>query len=220
MSRDPSPNSVEDSPGADDNASGLAVLLETAKAAAMAGTPVAFLAANAEEHSLAGSRSFVDHYRATAAFEIRETHVLEMVGFASSKSNSQSVPLRFPVAVPHVADFIGLAANHTSIGTLKNVLRTARLLETAPRVLALRAYFGMERWLPDIYRSDHAPFWEHGIPALLWTDTAEYRNPHYHRATDTPDTLNYEFMAKVALLLQRVLGVGTGPTAAEVLACC
>ena len=54
---------------------------------------------------------------------------------------------------------------------------------------------------PNVLRSDHAPFWKAGIPALMWTDTAEFRNPHYHRESDTPDTLDYAFMAEVARIL-------------------
>jgi hypothetical protein len=52
-----------------------------------------------------------------------------------------------------------------------------------------------------VFRSDHDPFWRKGIPALMWTDTAEFRNPNYHQPTDTPDTLDYGFMAEVARLL-------------------
>jgi len=49
--------------------------------------------------------------------------------------------------------------------------------------------------------SDHAPFWRAGLPALMWTDTAEFRNPHYHWHTDTPETLDYEFLTGVTRLL-------------------
>ena len=51
------------------------------------------------------------------------------------------------------------------------------------------------------FRSDHDPFWRKGIPALMWTDTAEFRNPNYHQPTDIPETLNYGFMAEVTRLL-------------------
>ena len=54
---------------------------------------------------------------------------------------------------------------------------------------------------PHAFRSDHDPFWGEGIPALMWTDTAEFRNPNYHQPTDTPDTLDYDFMAEVTRLL-------------------
>jgi hypothetical protein len=59
---------------------------------------------------------------------------------------------------------------------------------------------GVERAFADLNRSDHAPFWKAGIPAIMWTDTSEFRNPHYHRETDTPDTLDYDFMAEVTRL--------------------
>jgi len=52
--------------------------------------------------------------------------------------------------------------------------------------------------LPDTRRSDHAAFWHYGYPAVMLTDTADFRNPHYHRPTDTLDTLDLEFMEKVA----------------------
>jgi hypothetical protein len=68
-------------------------------------------------------------------------------------------------------------------------------------VLALKNYFGIERAFPDLSRSDHAPFWQAGIPSIMWTDTSEFSNPHYHRPTDTPETLDYDFMADVARLV-------------------
>ncbi len=52
--------------------------------------------------------------------------------------------------------------------------------------------------LPDTRRSDHTAFWEQGIPAVMLTDTANFRNPHYHRSTDTIDTLNLDFLTSVA----------------------
>ena len=67
-------------------------------------------------------------------------------------------------------------------------------------VIALKIYLGIERFFGHLLRSDHAPFWEAGIPAVMWTDTSEFRNPHYHRATDTPDTLDYDVLAQVTQL--------------------
>ena len=52
--------------------------------------------------------------------------------------------------------------------------------------------------LPDTRRSDHAAFWHHGYPAIMLTDTANFRNPHYHRSTDTLETLDLDFMRKVS----------------------
>jgi len=55
--------------------------------------------------------------------------------------------------------------------------------------------------LPDLRLSDHAPFWDRKLPALMWTDTAFFRNPHYHRETDIPETLDYDFMSAITDLL-------------------
>jgi hypothetical protein len=68
-------------------------------------------------------------------------------------------------------------------------------------LLGLEVMDGVEQGLPVLLRSDHAPFWEARIPALMWTDTSEFRNPHYHQPTDTPETLDYEFLARVTRAL-------------------
>ncbi|MFN7133003.1 MAG: M28 family peptidase, partial [Myxococcales bacterium] len=61
--------------------------------------------------------------------------------------------------------------------------------------------------LPDLWRSDHAPFWDAGIPAALLTATANFRNPHYHAPGDVPDTLDYVFMARITRMLEGALRV-------------
>lgn len=60
---------------------------------------------------------------------------------------------------------------------------------------------GLEKYFPVLSRSDHAPFWAQKIPAVMWTDTSEFRNHNYHRHTDTPETLNYRFLRQVTQLL-------------------
>jgi hypothetical protein len=107
--------------------------------------------------------------------------------------------------MPTVGDFIGLIANQASRKELARVLACARSMPTAPPTVALQTWLGSERLVPDLHRSDHAPFWGAGVPAVMWTDTAEFRNPHYHRPSDTPDTLDYPFMAAVAALLETSL---------------
>ena len=54
-------------------------------------------------------------------------------------------------------------------------------------------------------RSDHSPFWRAGSPSIMWTDASEFRNPHYHAASDTPDTLNYGFLTQVAQAVTAVV---------------
>src|SRR5262249_24929452 len=133
---------------------------------------------------------------------LQQVHILEMVGFTNHSPGSQQNPIP-PVAVPTVGDFLGLVGTHHSGQVLDHALDCAGAssipvfglhLPDAPLEL-IRAK------VPHAFRSDHAPFWFAGIPALMWTDTAEFRNPNYHQPTDTPETLDYDFMAEVAKLV-------------------
>jgi len=196
-------DSVPFSPGADDNASAVAVLLEAARAAAAAGADVGFIAFNAEEEGLMGSRDFV----ASSPITPRVVHVLEMVGYTDRRRGSQRRPVYLPIRIPDVGDFLGVIANGKSAAELERVREAARRLPANPRLLTLDTRFGVERLLFDLLRSDHVPFWKRGIPALMWTDTANFRNPNYHRGSDTPETLDYEFMTRVCLLLCATLGM-------------
>ncbi len=197
-------DSVPDTPGADDNASGVAALLEVAGRAAAAGRAALFVAFNGEEDGLLGSRDFVRSWQGP---QVTCAHVLEMVGYRTTAPGSQRSPVPLPGA-PTVGDFLGIVAGAGGVPELDRVLRAARSLPGGPKVVGLKTYFGLHRRIPDLGRSDHAPFWEAGVPALMWTDTAEFRNPHYHRPSDTPDTLDYAFMAGVVELLLASLAAG------------
>ena len=112
-------------------------------------------------------------------------------------------------AAPDVGDFLALIANRHSNAIGEALLKLAAGYVPQFPVVALKMYLGIERYFKDLHRSDHAPFWEAGVPAIMWTDTSEFRNPNYHRASDTPDTLDYEFVARVArLALARALSRG------------
>jgi hypothetical protein len=84
---------------------------------------------------------------------------------------------------------------------VQEVLATAKTYTPELPVYGLKLYAGVERLIPDLARSDQEPFWRVGVPALMWTDTADFRNPHYHQTTDTPDTLDYDFLRRVTQLL-------------------
>jgi len=124
-----------------------------------------------------------------------------MVGYASSSPGSQRVPPGLPVAISDKGDFLGLLANRHSTVFMDSVLRQAVTYTPHLPVTGLKVHFGLEKYFPVLARSDHAPFWEQAIPALMWTDTSEFRNYNYHRHTDTPDTLDYGFLRSVAQLL-------------------
>ncbi len=94
-----------------------------------------------------------------------------------------------------------MLGNQRSNHLVELAARQAEAVVPELPVVGLKLYLGLEGWLPVLHRSDHSPFWKAKIPALLWTDTAEFRNPNYHRPTDTPETLDYGFMRRVTQLV-------------------
>lgn len=191
-------DSVPGTPGADDNASAVAALVAAADAIGPR-EEVCYVAFDGEECGLIGSRALV---AGLGRHRPEQVHVLEMVGYTSKEPGSQRNPVPV-IDAPTVGDFLGLVGTYGSRRVLDHVLATADY-----HAVPVQGLF-----LPDVplemigrishhlLRSDHAPFWEQGIPALMWTDTSEFRNPHYHLATDTPETLDYEFLARVTGVL-------------------
>lgn len=193
-------DSVLNSPGADDNASALAVML-VASMLLGPGKPVAFAAFNCEEDGLLGSKDFADNL-SSQGLEISGAHVLEMVGCCARTPGSQSNPLPGVLDLPDVGDFLALVGRERDHALLQSALAATDAVPGL-HVLSLQVLGGVESLLPVIHRSDHSSLWAAGVPAIMWTDTAEYRNPRYHLPTDTPDTLDYAFMQKVCSLLVR-----------------
>jgi Zn-dependent M28 family amino/carboxypeptidase len=201
-------DSVPRTPGADDNASAVAVCLECARLIELhdAG-PAMIVLFNREEDGMLGSGEFAASLARRPDWNIKEAHILEMVGYCDRTPGSQRLPPGLPpLFAPDTGDFLALLSNRGSNGIAEELLRLAARCVPEFPVLALKTYFGIEQMLKDLKRSDHAPLWQAGIPSVMWTDTANFRNPHYHLASDTPDTLDYEFMAEVAkLVLARVI---------------
>lgn len=190
-------DAVPCTPGADDNATGTAALLEIArvlKDVPMRRT-VRLIFFNLEEIGLRGSRDYVASIRPRIKAG-EETVIgmvsLEMLGYFSDKPGSQASPLPPIEGVfdpPTVGDFIGLAtiAKHAPFcRKLDSAMRAA-----APELKTFVADFPPIA-PPDFLRSDHAPFLLAGIPAIMLTDTSNFRNPHYHKPTDTPETIDLE----------------------------
>ncbi|NJK62291.1 MAG: M28 family peptidase [Synechococcaceae cyanobacterium SM2_3_1] len=188
-------DAVPASPGADDNATGLAVLLELVRSISQLPLrrPLWFVAFDLEEQGLLGSRAYAHHLR-THGQPLRLMLSLEMLGYCNQAARSQRYPAFLDKIYPDRGNFIGLIGNVAAIGDL------------------LRLHLGMRschvpcQWLPagrrgllvpDTRRSDHASFWDQGYRAVMVTDTANLRNPHYHRLTDTLDTLNLDFLTSV-----------------------
>jgi hypothetical protein len=196
-------DSVGGCPGADDNASAVAAMLACAKACSnwRPAPSVCFVSFNREEDHLLGSRDFVDWLDTQPKIKIECAHILEMVGFASDLANTQRIPPGLPVRVPDTGNFLGLLANRDADDVLDKALVSASTYLPDLPVIGLQVTLGLEKFFPVLLRSDHAPFWQKKIPAMMWTDTSEFRNPFYHQPGDKPHTLNYPFLRAVAQAL-------------------
>lgn len=195
-------DSVPGTPGADDNASAVAVCLECARLIArhnIGSVMIVFF--NREEDGLLGSSEFVASLADQSRRSIKEAHIFEMVGYRNGAPHSQKVPPGLPLLLArNVGDFLALLANQESNAIAENLMNLAASYVPEFPVLTLKIYFGIEKAFGVLNRSDHAPFWQAGIPSVMWTDTSEFRNPHYHLASDTPETLDYDFMDHVTRL--------------------
>jgi Zn-dependent M28 family amino/carboxypeptidase len=200
-------DSVPGSFGADDNASAVAAMLGCAAVCrqSTARVPVIFAGFNCEEDGFIGSNDFVANYLPGSDIKIRAAHILEMLGCATTEPRSQRLPTGLPIQLRDTGDFLGLLANDASASIMEDVLRAGRAVVPELAASGLQVVAGAERIIPVLARSDHVPFWRNGIPALMWTDTAEFRNNHYHRETDTPETLNYAFLRSVTQMLAAAL---------------
>jgi Zn-dependent M28 family amino/carboxypeptidase len=189
-------DSVPGTPGADDNASGVAVLLEAARLLSRARlrSEVLFCAFNLEELNMIGSSSFAKKLKSAGA-KVDAMVSLEMVGYTDSRPGSQKYPIGLSAFYPDRGDFIGVIGNWNSASLLRRFARQMRQVRGLPvETLSVPGNGGL---IPAVRLSDHSPFWDAGYPALMVTDTSFFRNPHYHGSTDTLETLNLDFMAKI-----------------------
>jgi hypothetical protein len=196
-------DSTAETPGADDNASAVAGMLAVAKASAghSLARYMGFVSFNCEEDGLLGSGDFVERFLIPQEIRVACAHILEMIGYASESPNSQSVPPGLPVRVPTTGNFLGVLGNRDSARSLQEILAIARSHLPDFPVISLRVTLGIEKYFPVLLRSDHAPFWRRRLPAVMWTDTSEFRNRNYHSPNDLPETLNYKFLTNVTRLL-------------------
>jgi hypothetical protein len=197
-------DTVPGSPGADDNASAVAVLIELQKMLTPERLPIALVAFVNEELPYSytlESGSFQWARRAKELGEpVRAMFSLEMLGYFRDEPGSQRYPWPLSLIYPNRGDFIAFVGDLGARALVRKAIGLFRKSSRFPSegVAAPAA-------LPGIVASDHWSFRLHGFPAIMVTDTAYNRNPHYHRASDTPDTLDYDRMARVALGLAAML---------------
>jgi hypothetical protein len=200
-------DAVSDRPGADDNASGVAGLLELARRFGKIppAFPVELAAYSLEESGLLGSAEHA-HSLATAGAPIRGMISLEMIGCFLDAPRSQKYPLSvLKLFYPSRGNFIVVAGKTGDGGLARRIKRI--MAKTTP--LPVRAFVGPRSLVPDIGRSDHASFWKEGYPAAMVTDTANLRNRAYHSVEDLPERLDFRRMAMVVLGVEqavRILG--------------
>jgi Zn-dependent M28 family amino/carboxypeptidase len=193
-------DSVVGSPGANDNASGVAALLEISRrvAAIDSAMTVRFVAFVNEEppfftSSQQGSMVYAKAARRRGD-DIRLMASIETIGWYNDRPGSQRYPPLFNLFYPDRANFIGMVSDFRSAVAMHRLAQAFRAHSDFP--LQTVATF---RFVPGVSWSDHRSFWCQGYPAIMITDTAPYRYPHYHSAGDTPDKLAYPEFSQVTL---------------------
>jgi len=195
------------SPGADDNASGVATLLELARSFSTKNTnrTVKFIAFVNEERPFFKTKDMGSYVYARQAHEnkenIKAVIALDSIGYYRNEPNSQRYPPFFGIFYPNKGNFICVAGNFSSKWLIKKIVS----------IFKKKKYFPIESFIgpssvPGVDYSDHWSFWQEGyLSAVVISDTAFYRNPHHHADSDTYQTLDYKSLARVCEGLEEVL---------------
>ena len=189
-------DTVPGSPGADDNASGVSALLALAEllATIQPKRSVHLVAFDLEEYGLVGSTACAQQWQKQGK-PIYLMMSLEMLGYFSNQPGSQQYPLEVLKRIyPETGDFIALIGSEKTLFKMRSLKRH---LKQAGALCEWLPVINQGKQIPGTRNSDHAPFWDVGYPAMMVTDTAHLRNPHYHTASDQLQTLNLEMMAKI-----------------------
>ncbi|MCA9006971.1 MAG: M28 family peptidase [Planctomycetaceae bacterium] len=189
-----------ETPGADDNTSAVAALLELARLLPGISEPenqwsLELVAFDLEENGMLGGAEHA-RLRSQQQADLRGMVSLEMLGYCDHTPGSQTLPHELKGLYPDTGDFIAVVGNQNStslIAAFQNGMQSVP--ELPVEVLQVPQNGEM---LQATRLSDHSPFWDAGYPALMITDTSFLRNPHYHQPTDTVDTLDFEFLGKVS----------------------
>ncbi len=206
-------DSVIGSPGANDNASGVAGLLEIPRLLARSKLrrTVRFVAFVNEEPPFFYTRDMGSRVYASRSRQRGENIVamlaLEMIGYYSEVALSQRYPFPFALLYPSTANFIGFVGNLSSCGLLRRAIGTFREATDFPS-----EGLAAPEWVIGVGWSDHWSFWQEGYPAIMVTDTGLFRYEDYHTPRDTSDRIDYNRLARVVLGLSRVVAEIAGNT--------
>ena len=201
-------DTVEGSPGADDNASGVAALVALARrfATSAPDRTLRFVAFANEEPPwfLTESMGSLVHARGLASqdgIRVAAMLSLESLGTYDDAPGSQTYPLPILTWIyPDRADFVAFVGNRDSRGLLRRCVEVFRAGTSFPSEGA-----ALFEWIPGVGWSDHWSFWRTGVPAVMVTGTAPFRNPRYHTAADVPERVDCERLARVVEGLERVV---------------
>jgi hypothetical protein len=199
-------DSVSGSPGANDNGSGIAAVLELARAWAgrAPARTLRFVAVVNEEPPFFQTEQMGSLVYARQCRQRNENIVamlsLETIGYYSTVKGSQKYPFPVGLFYPSRGDFIAIVGNRANARLVRHCIASFRRQASFPSEGA-----ALPGRLPGIDWSDHWSFWQAGYPGIMVTDTAPFRYPHYHTQQDTPDKLDYERLARVVAGLDKVL---------------
>ncbi len=214
---------IADCPGADDNATGVAAALEIGRVLALADLPRTVMIAcwDEEEVELRGSRAFASSLD-ERGIDIVVNYNFDMIGYASSDPMTQTVPAPFYELFPDAAadivdnerraDFILVVSNASAETAAVDMIAQADRIALNTTLLAVPAGEELSETYADTRRSDHSSLWAAGVPAVLFTDTADLRNGNYH-CRDGPDAvsdLDDEFAVDVARAVAAASAIAVG----------
>jgi hypothetical protein len=199
-------DSVKGSPGANDNATGVAAMLALARTFSQtpASRTLRFVAFTNEEPPFFRSRHMGSRVYAKRSRQRAENIILmlslETIGYYSDEPGSQSYVFPLHFFYPSTGNFIAFVSNVENGPLVRQLIRSFRQHASFPSEGG--ALWG---WIPGVGWSDHWAFWKEGFPAVMVTDTALFRDPAYHTPNDTPTNIHYQHFARVVLGLQRMI---------------
>ena len=199
-------DSAEGTPGADDNASGVASLLALARkfSAKETARTLRFVFFVNEEPPYFRTDNMGSVVYANECKQRGDDVVamlsLETIGYYSDTEGSQKYPFPLSLLYPSTGNFIGFVANTESKKLAHESVRVFREHASVPSEGA-----SVPASIEGVDWSDHLAFWRHGYPALMVTDTAPFRNPHYHEATDVPGVVDAKRLARTTIGLEAVV---------------